>query len=64
MLYCIITYAYMLLLLYTNVGHGSGYADPLNHLHLHLQDTKQCLDRPLYFGNTSAQRRERLKIKL
>jgi hypothetical protein len=33
-------------------------------LHLHLQDTKQCLDRPLCFGNTSAQRREWLEIKL
>jgi hypothetical protein len=32
--------------------------------HLHLQDTKQCLDRPLRFGNTSAQWRERLEIKL
>jgi hypothetical protein len=29
-------------------------------IHLHLQDTKQCLDRPLRFGNTSAQRREGL----
>jgi hypothetical protein len=34
------------------------------HLHLHLQDTKKCLDRPLRFGNTSVQRRERLEIKM
>jgi hypothetical protein len=33
-------------------------------VHLHLQDTKKCLDRPLRFGNTSVQRRERLEIKM